>query len=504
MWSSALDLLHGLRLGSLGRHWLDRWLDRRLYCREGFSEQEEHRWHPRQSYSDSAESGVPFGLVSTHGGPSNVRGPSDETLTYLRRSIHDPMPGTQIASVAFQDRAAKAMSNQQSFRLYYQQVDGATREMRYDSPSPGWQNATTIFTDAKNYTGMASFTYLNGTERNVRGMNLGEYTKGTDMEAMPQIFVVYVDSNNVLQGRRKTPFDPVWASSSPLAKKGFHADGSSGNVAGRAGLGLTAVYSTDFASGAGARVFYHAQPSDPSKSKGWVQELIWDEKGDSWSLGARIQDVAPTSQLAAVVNGQFLRLFYSTGQRKLQESWTNITDPKGNYTKGMFVCLLTLVHPRDTLGNFPDFWKPKEDQAHKRMNTGISKDDLLPTDESSISALTLARSVILYYNDLRGDVREVNITGIPNSPKQTVDTSSSIIVTGGAPKYPTSIGSVVGTASDSAEQVHVFATDHPGSEAEGMTISVIAHMTRNISQPTWPTTTAFNAQDRLPLGLHSK
>ena len=106
-----------------------------------------------------------------------------EMLTYLRRSVHDPMPGTQIASVAFQDRAAKAMSNQQSFRLYYQQVDGAMREMRYDSPSPGWQNATTIFTDAKNYTGMASFTYLNGTEQNVRGMSLGEYTEGPDMEA---------------------------------------------------------------------------------------------------------------------------------------------------------------------------------------------------------------------------------------------------------------------------------------------------------------------------------
>ena len=136
------------------------------------------------------------------------------------------------------------------------------------------------------------------------------------------------------------------------------------------------------------------------------------------------------------------------------------------------------------------------------MNTGISKGDLLPTDQSSISTLTLAGSVMLYYDDLRGDVREVNITGTPNSPKQTVMTSPSIIVTGGAPQYPISIGSVAGTASDSAEQVHVFVTNHPGSEAEGMTISVIAHMTRNLSEPTWPTTAAFSAQDRLPLGLH--
>ena len=78
------------------------------------------------------------------------------------------MNGTSIASLSFTPKAAIATSNQQSFRLYYQEVDNAIQEIRYDSPVPGWQNSTPILTDARKNTGLAAFTYLNGTEQDVR------------------------------------------------------------------------------------------------------------------------------------------------------------------------------------------------------------------------------------------------------------------------------------------------------------------------------------------------
>lgn len=77
------------------------------------------------------------------------------------------MPGTSIATVAFVSPPERTTGDGQSFRLYYQQLDGATQELRYDSPDARWRNATSIFTDARNNTGLAAFTYLNGTEQNV-------------------------------------------------------------------------------------------------------------------------------------------------------------------------------------------------------------------------------------------------------------------------------------------------------------------------------------------------
>jgi hypothetical protein len=79
------------------------------------------------------------------------------------------MPDTAIAVAAFSPQAVAAgVPVQQSYRLFYQQFDGATRELSYESNESTWRNATTIFTDARNNTGLATFSYLNQTERNVR------------------------------------------------------------------------------------------------------------------------------------------------------------------------------------------------------------------------------------------------------------------------------------------------------------------------------------------------
>ena len=96
---------------------------------------------------------------------------------------------------------------------------------------------------------------------------------------------------------------------------------------------MAAVYSTNFMSGPGARLFYHAQHLDGSNI---VQELVWSQNNDTWSQGAAIEGVRPNSHLAATIDESIgiLRLFYSAGNETLQESWTSLSDTGGNYRIG--------------------------------------------------------------------------------------------------------------------------------------------------------------------------
>ena len=149
-----------------------------------------------------------------------------------------------------------------------------------------------------------------------------------------QNFLVYIDNSNVIQGKRLIASDPVWEYSMPLHKGNFQVNGSAANPDDNGSLRLAAAYSTDFSTGPGARVFYHAKPQDGSPDS-WVQELIWDQQSDSWSAGAKITDPVPNSQLTATIDGKFLRLFYCSGNGTLQESYLNMTDSRAKYTKGM-------------------------------------------------------------------------------------------------------------------------------------------------------------------------
>ncbi|KAI9887487.1 MAG: hypothetical protein M1823_000666 [Watsoniomyces obsoletus] len=346
---------------------------------------------------------------------------------------HDPMPGTSIATVAFGEG--------QSFRLYYQQLNGATRELRYDSPDSRWRNATSIFSGARNHTGLAAFTYLNGTEQNQ--------------------FVLYVSPENVVKAKRKTP-SSEWEESLSLNDRKFSVHAPPENQTDHGSFALAAAYSTAFASGPGARVYYHAPPTDQIPS-GWVQELIWDQRSDSWSMGARLPDPAPTSQLAVTINGRFLRLFYSTGSGTLQEHWLDIADPRANYVRG------------------------------------ITRQNVLASDHSAITAVTMSSSVLVYFEDPRQGPRELTIMGFPRDRNQWVAINPSTVATTGI-QEALSIGAVVGTTADKiTEQVHVFLTNHPGAETEGLTHSVIQLVTRNATQPLWPATLELADQNRLPL-----
>ena len=97
---------------------------------------------------------------------------------------------------------------------------------------------------------------------------------------------------------------------------------------------MAAVYSTNFYTGPGIRLFYHSQKLNGST---FVQEMIWIQANDSWLEGAKLSNVWPNSHMAATLDNStnILRLFFSSGSNTLQEMWLPITDPNAEYTPGM-------------------------------------------------------------------------------------------------------------------------------------------------------------------------
>ena len=97
---------------------------------------------------------------------------------------------------------------------------------------------------------------------------------------------------------------------------------------------MAAVYSTNFYTGPGIRLFYHSQQLNGSS---FVQEMIWIQTNDTWSAGAKLSNVWPNSHMVATMDNStnILRLFFSSGGNTLQEMWLPITDPNAEYTAGM-------------------------------------------------------------------------------------------------------------------------------------------------------------------------
>lgn len=100
------------------------------------------------------------------------------------------------------------------------------------------------------------------------------------------------------------------------------------------GYRMAAVYSGNFRTGPGLRLYYHAENLTGAP---FVQELIWTQNTDSWVKGAKLLNPWPNSHLAATIDEstQILRLFFSSGNNTLQEAWTSLSDPTGTYKNGM-------------------------------------------------------------------------------------------------------------------------------------------------------------------------
>lgn len=142
------------------------------------------------------------------------------------------------------------------------------------------------------------------------------------------------------------------------------------------GYRLAAVYSRKFLAGPQTRLFYRQQDLNGT----WIQEVIWDQTNDKWTIGAIFTDASPNSHFAASIDEStnILRLFYSTGGKTLQEYWTNITSPETKYAKG------------------------------------FKKENFLPHNNVDISTVSLNGTTFLYYYSVNEKfIKEMQITGTP-------------------------------------------------------------------------------------------
>ncbi|MCJ1266135.1 hypothetical protein MMC22_006017 [Lobaria immixta] len=210
-----------------------------------------------------------------------------------------------------------SQTDQQTLRMYFQSGGGIIKEAK-QTGTPEWHEATSIFTDAVNNTGLATITWKNN------GQSWGS------------IFYVSLtqEKTAVLREKRQNwetygqwDYGTLSNRSVPVAEP--QASGSDS-------YRMAAVYSDKFHSGAGCRLFYHATGK-------LVQEMIWNQTNDNWTSGATFDDALPNSHLSATIDEstQILRLFYysygneTNGTQNLTYSYTNITNPTYGYKKGI-------------------------------------------------------------------------------------------------------------------------------------------------------------------------
>ena len=120
---------------------------------------------------------------------------------------------------------------------------------------------------------------------------------------------------------------------------------SSSSLGGWNGYRLTSVFSSNFSTGAGVRLFCHQS----NETATWLQELIYIQANDTWTYGARILGVSHDAHLTALIEpaSHALRIFYSTGANgtDIGEAWTNISArAPATYRPGITVSNL-LAHP---------------------------------------------------------------------------------------------------------------------------------------------------------------
>ncbi|MCJ1249523.1 hypothetical protein MMC30_006749 [Trapelia coarctata] len=286
-------------------------------------------------------------------------------------SQSDVMVNSPLAIVAYTANATSGSSSagQQAYRLYFQSAHGNIKESVYDGPLSSWEDAHPIFTDAINNTGIAVITYMNNS--------------------VQQSSIFYVGSNGLVQEKRLYPGTTVWQPGT-INKSNLKAfgnltapDNANNDQDPSNGWGsyrMAAVFSQSFKNGPGARLFYHTQ-SDTGASL--VQEMLWDMGTDTWSQGYQFSDPWPKSDLTATTDPttQTLRLFYSSGNLTLQESWLNMTDPSAVY------------------------------------KSGVTIPSLLAHNDASLAAVPTNANVLLYYyasQDI-ASIRELAFSGIPGS-----------------------------------------------------------------------------------------
>ena len=256
---------------------------------------------------------------------------------------------------------------------------------------------------------------------------------------------------------------------------------------------MAAVYSKNFHSGPGIRLFYHAEQLNGNSS---VQEMVWNQRNDSWSNGAKLSSPWPNSHLAATIDESthILRLFFSSGSQTLQESYTNISAPNDGYHNGI------------------------RNGSHKSSVTtniifpGLSLQNYLDHNSADIAAVSINGTTYVYHYAPSGQtaeagIHELTITGIPGSFKnqEAYNLSSPFVA---SPKLtsngqqslyqPLAASNTV--VPGLAGGVYVFWADKiTGDQSNSMGVSgfgELSEISRPFANTTWPST----GQLQIPLG----
>lgn len=190
-----------------------------------------------------------------------------------------------------------------------------------------------ILTDAIDNSGLATITYPDTS--NPPRQKVGTVRPGfrlvSDINLKGTIFYIgqTVNGSGVLREKRKifSSDDPWKDGSLSLENYILLPDNMNWD-----GFRMAAVYHGTMA---GCRLFYHAGNAAGNATENWIQELIWYQNEDTWQPGFRIDGALPNSHLSATIDdsSRILRLFYLNEDKKLQYSYTNITEGQA-YQKG--------------------------------------------------------------------------------------------------------------------------------------------------------------------------
>ncbi|MCJ1226336.1 hypothetical protein MMC12_002986 [Toensbergia leucococca] len=381
--------------------------------------------------------------TATSGGASTSTVTASPTPTSENiAGLSNVMEGSPIGVVAFSNgvNGSESATNS-SVWLFFQSANGNIKEIVYGGGLEPWQSAQPIFTDALNHTGLAVISYVNGTEQQgsifYTGLNGHVQEKRNFNNSIWELGTLGA-SNLAAIGNMSVP-------SSDISTEDPSNDWDS--------YRLAAVYSTNFATGPGCRLFYHSQDLNGTT---WVQEMIWIQSSDSWTHGASIIGPWPNSDLAATVDEstQILRLFYSAGNLTLQESWLNMSDPRAEY------------------------------------QIGVRFNDLLAHNDADIAAISTSGDTLIYYYQEGVGIRELNVSGVPNSQgnPETPRISNSIVaqpnlLTNNNISLYQPIAAAVTNTTGPTTPIYVFWADTDTSSTSGYT--KLLEISRQEINQTW-------------------
>ena len=268
------------------------------------------------------------------------------------------------------------------------------------------------------------------------------------------------------------------------------------------GYRMAAVYSENFHTGPGLRLYYHAENLTGAA---YVQELVWTQSTDSWANGAKLHNPWPNSHLAATIDEstQILRLFFSSGNNTLQEAWMSVSDPTETYKNGM--------HSQPKGGVFKKKKKPDLGIL------GVSFPNLLVYNNADIAAISQNGSTYVYHYSSTSPtaqpaIHELVITGIPGSVnnQEAYNLSSPLVASpnlvtnqAGEVSFYRPLAASNNVVQGLPEQIYVFWADKiTGDPIDSMSLSgfgELSEISRTIANSTWPST----GQTPIPLGSSS-